>query len=130
MGFFSAVVDWITTPYTIYLILKDPTIPRAVKGRAIIGLSLIFLYVISPIDVIPDVIPLAGWLDDLLIIPLGLFIIRKITPGFEIVEKRNHAEKKVRRILLWITLGLVGLVLLWLACLGLVIFLIVKWFAR
>jgi uncharacterized membrane protein YkvA (DUF1232 family) len=78
--------------------------------------------------VVPDVIPFAGWLDDLLIIPLGLLIIRKITPGFKIVEKRNQAEKRVKRILLWVTVGLIGLVLLWLACLGLVIYFIVKWF--
>jgi uncharacterized membrane protein YkvA (DUF1232 family) len=125
---FSSIIDWITTPYTIYLILKDPAIPRSVKSRAIIGLSLIFLYIISPIDMVPDVVPFAGWLDDLLIIPLGLLIVRKITPGFKIVEKRNQAEKSVKRLLLWVTVGLIGLVLLWLTCLGLVIYFIVKWF--
>ena len=126
MGIISQITDWVTTPYTIYLILKDPTISRSVKLRAVIGLVLIFAYVISPIDLIPDFIPFAGWLDDLIVVPLGLTLVRKITPGFDIVEKRNRAQSTVRRILLWTTLSLVVVILLGLLWLGLLVYIIVR----
>jgi uncharacterized membrane protein YkvA (DUF1232 family) len=126
MSIISKIVDWVSTPYTIYLIIKDPAVSRSVKLRAIIGLTLIFAYVISPIDIIPDFIPLAGWLDDLVIVPLGITLVRMITPGMNIVEKRNRAQSSVKRILFWIIFSLVIAALLALAWLGLLIYLIVK----
>ena len=119
-------MDWVTTPYTIYLVLKDPAISRSVKVRAVIGLAIIFAYVISPIDVIPDFIPVAGWLDDLVVVPFGLALLRKITPGIDVVEKRDRAQASVRRILLWTVLSLVATVLLGLLWLGLLIYIIVR----
>ena len=130
MRIISQIVDWVTTPYTIYLILKDPAILRPVKARAVIVLVLIFAYVISPIDIIPDFIPFAGWLDDLIVVPLGLALVRKITPGFDIVEKRNRAQATVRRILLWTILSLSIVILLGLLWLGLLIYIIVKLISR
>ena len=126
MRIISKITDWVTTPYTIYLILKDPAILRPVKLRAVIVLVLIFAYVISPIDIIPDFIPFAGWLDDLIVVPLGLALARKITPGFDIVEKRNRAQATVRWILLWTILSLLVVTLLGLLWLGLLIYTIVR----
>jgi uncharacterized membrane protein YkvA (DUF1232 family) len=122
----SQITDWIATPYTIYLILKDPTVSQSVKLPAVIGLVLIFAYVISPIDVVPDFIPLAGWLDDLLIVPLGLALVRKLTPGFDIVEKRARAQASVRRIFLWSMLAFGVAIILGLTWLGFLIYLIVR----
>jgi uncharacterized membrane protein YkvA (DUF1232 family) len=108
-------VDWVTTPYTIYLILKDPAVSRSLKLRAAIGLVLIFVYVISPLDIIPDFIPFSGWLDDLVVVPLGLALVRKFTPGIDVVEKRDRAQASVRRIIFWIILSLAVAILLGLA---------------
>ena len=130
MSFISQIVDWVTTPYTIYLILKDPAIPTSVKLRAVIVLVLIFAYVISPIDLIPDFIPFAGWMDDLIVIPLGLALVRIITPGFDIVEKRNRAQATVRRILLWTILSLSVVIILGLLWIGLLIYIIAKFIFR
>ena len=126
MRIISKIADWVTTPYTIYLILKDPTISRSVKLRAAIGLALIFAYIISPIDIIPDFIPASGWLDDLVIVPLGLALVRKITPSIDVVEKRYRAQASVRRILLWTMLSLVVAILLGLLWVGLLIYIIVR----
>jgi uncharacterized membrane protein YkvA (DUF1232 family) len=126
MRIISKIVDWVTTPYTIYLILKDPAISRSMKLRAGISLTIIFAYIISPIDIIPDVIPFAGWLDDLVIVPLGIALVRKITPGIDIIEKRNRAQISIRRILLWTTLALMVAILLVLIWLGLLIYIIVR----
>jgi hypothetical protein len=126
MGFISRIVDWVSTPYTIYLVLKEPTIARFVKVRAIVGVVLIFGYVVSPIDIIPDFIPFVGWLDDLLIVPLGFALLRKFTPGFDVVERRNKVRKGVKRIIFWTILAMGLALLLFLVEFGLVIYVIVK----
>ena len=92
MRIISPIADWVTTPYTIYLILKESAISRSVKLRAVIGLALIFAYIINPIDIIPDFIPVAGWLDDLVIVPLGLTLVREITPA--LTSLRRDTERK------------------------------------
>ena len=126
MRIISQIADWVATPYTIYLILKDPTISRSIKLRAAIGLALIFAYVISPIDIVPDFVPFAGFLDDLVVVPLGLSVLRKITPGVDVAEKRDRTQAGVRRILLWTMLSLVAAVLLGLFWLGLLIYIVVR----
>jgi uncharacterized membrane protein YkvA (DUF1232 family) len=126
MRIISQIVDWVTTPYTIYLILKDPAISRPVKLRAVIGLALILAYIISPLDIIPDFIPFAGWLDDLIIVPLGLALVKKFTPGSDVVEKRARAQASVRQILFWTVFSLLAVILLGLLWLGLLIYFIVR----
>jgi uncharacterized membrane protein YkvA (DUF1232 family) len=130
MSFINRIIDWVTTPYTIYLIIKDPAIPRVVKIRAGVGLIMILAYVVSPFDIIPDVIPLAGWLDDLIIVPLGFALLRKFTPGIDIVEKHNRAHRSVKRIIYWAVFSLAVVVLLSLAWLGLIIYFIVRLITR
>jgi uncharacterized membrane protein YkvA (DUF1232 family) len=126
MSFISRIVDWVTTPYTIFLIFKDPAIPRSVKIRVVIGLAVILAYVVSPVDVIPDVIPLSGWLDDLIVVPLGFALLRIITPGIDVVAVKSRAQAGVKKILFWMIFSLAVAVLLGLAWLGLLIYFIVK----
>ena len=126
MRIISRITDWVATPYAIYLILKDPAISRSVKLRAVIGLALIFAYIISPIDIIPDFIPISGWLDDLVVVPVGLALVRKMTPGIDVVEKRDKAQASVRRILLLTMLSLLVAILLGLLWLGILVYIIVR----
>jgi uncharacterized membrane protein YkvA (DUF1232 family) len=126
MSIISKITDWVTTPYTIYLILKDPTISKSVKLRSVIGLVLIFAYIISPIDIVPDFIPMSGWLDDLVVVPLGLAIMRKIIPDINVLEKKERAQASVRRILLRVMVSLVISVFLLVLWLGLLIYIIVR----
>jgi uncharacterized membrane protein YkvA (DUF1232 family) len=126
MGLINRLIDWATTPYTIYLILKDPAVPSKVKWRAAIGLVLMFVYIVSPFDIIPDFILFSGWLDDIIIVPLGFTLLRIFTPGMDVVEKRNRAETNVRKVLFWAVVSLVGLVLLVLAWIALLVYIIVR----
>ncbi len=126
MRIISSIVDWVSTPYTIFFILKDPSIQHGAKIRAVIGLVLIFAYVISPFDMIPDFIPAAGWLDDLVVVPLGLALLRKITPGINVVEKTKRAQASVQKIMVWTMVALSTAILLGLAWLGVLIYLIVR----
>ncbi len=126
MSIISRITDWVTTPYTIYLILKDPLISRSVKWRSTIGLVLIFAYMVSPIDVIPDFIPMSGWIDDLVVVPLGLAVMRKIIPDINVMERKDRAQANVRQILLWTVFSLVITISLGLLWLGVLIYIIVR----
>jgi len=126
MSFLTRIIDWVTTPYTIFLVFKDPAISTGVKWRAALGLAGIFIYIISPIDVIPDFVPFAGWLDDIIIVPLGFALLRLITPGMDIIEKRDTAQKGVRKVVFWTVISLVGAVLVVLAFFGLMIWIVIR----
>lgn len=126
MSIFSRIIDWVTTPYTIFLILKDPAVPRGVKIRAIIGLIAIFVYIISPFDIIPDFVPFSGWLDDLAVIPAGFALLRSTTPGIDVKEKQETAQKDVRKVLFWTAIGLAGIAIMGIALFSLVIYAVVR----
>lgn len=61
---------------TVYFAARDPDMPMLVRLLAI----LVAAYALSPIDLIPDFIPVIGYLDDLVIIPLGLALVIHFTP--------------------------------------------------
>jgi uncharacterized membrane protein YkvA (DUF1232 family) len=67
---------------------RDPRVPR----RAKIVVALVAAYALSPIDLIPDFIPVVGYLDDLLILPLGIMIALKMIPAEVMRECRLKAE--------------------------------------
>lgn len=72
---------------TVYFTARDPRTPLAVRILAL----LIAAYALSPIDLIPDFIPVIGYLDDLLIVPLGLALVVRLTPPEVIASSREKA---------------------------------------
>lgn len=62
--------------YAIYLACKDPRVPWYAKYLAAVVLA----YAFSPIDLIPDFIPVIGYLDDLIILPTGIWLVLKMIP--------------------------------------------------
>ena len=60
----------------LWLLLRHPDTPRAPKLVA----WMVLAYVLSPIDLIPDFIPVIGQLDDLVLVPLGIALAVKLTP--------------------------------------------------
>jgi uncharacterized membrane protein YkvA (DUF1232 family) len=73
--------------YAIYLAYKDPRVPWYVK----ILIALVVVHTFSPIDLIPDFIPIIGYLDDLIITPLGIFLALKMIPPEVMAECREKA---------------------------------------
>ena len=74
--------------YALYLAYKDPRTPWYAKVIAAIVVG----YAFSPIDLIPDPIPILGYLDDLLLVPLGVFIVVKMIPALVMEESREKAK--------------------------------------
>lgn len=64
--------------------LRDPRTPLSAK---LLGMAVI-AYAVSPIDLIPDFIPVLGYLDDLVLLPLGLWAVRALIPADVIAEHR------------------------------------------
>lgn len=74
----------------VYLACKDPRVPWLPKAVA----ALVAAYALSPIDLIPDFIPIIGHLDDLVLVPLGLALAVRLIPAEIIEEHRARARRE------------------------------------
>ena len=79
--------------YALYLAYSDPRVPWYAK----VVCACIVGYVLSPIDLIPDFIPVLGYLDDLIIVPAGLTLAIKLIPEEVMSECRSKAEMKMNQ---------------------------------
>lgn len=77
--------------YALYLVYKDPRTPWYAKvfSAVVVG------YAFSPIDLIPDFIPVLGYLDDLVLIPLGAYLAMKMIPPQVMEECRKQAKEVI-----------------------------------
>ncbi len=105
--------------YTLYLAYRHPRTPWYAKVFA----ALIVGYVFSPIDPIPDFIPIVGLLDELVEVPIGVIIARKMSPDDVFEECREKArevaegEKPVSRVAAMVVVAV------WLLCVALAVLL-------
>ena len=77
----------------VYFAARDPRTPWPVRLLALA----IAAYAFSPVDLIPDVIPVLGYLDDLLIVPLGVLLVLRLLPGDVRRSARTRAAEAVQR---------------------------------
>ena len=105
--------------YAIYLAYKDPRVPLYARifAACIVG------YAFSPIDLIPDPIPVLGYLDDLVLIPLGVALAIRMIPPIVLAECRAKAREVMKQgkpvnriaaaiiIAIWLVLAILGSVL-------------------
>jgi uncharacterized membrane protein YkvA (DUF1232 family) len=74
--------------HAIYLASRDPRVPWYAK---LLALS-VAAYALSPVDLIPDFIPVIGYIDDLIIVPLGILLVIRLVPAEVMAEHRALAE--------------------------------------
>lgn len=112
--------------YALYLAWRDPRTPWYARVAA----AAVVLYALSPVDLIPDFIPVLGYLDDLILVPLGIAIALRLVPPDIMAESRRRAREALERnaVRTWPAVLLVAL--LWAALLGLVIWRLVRLFGR
>ena len=103
--------------YALLLAYRHPQTPWYAKVVA----GLVLLYAFSPIDIIPDFIPVLGYLDDVILVPAGIAISLTLIPPEVMAECRAQAAEQTNAekptnwlagiliIALWITLALVGI---------------------
>ena len=77
--------------FALYLACRDRRVPWYAKVAA----GLVVAYAVSPIDLIPDFIPVLGYLDDLLILPAGILLARRMIPAPLLAEHRVMAGERL-----------------------------------
>lgn len=100
--------------YAIYIACKDPRVPWYARLLA----GVVVAYAFSPIDLIPDVIPVIGYLDDLILVPLGIALVVKMIPPHVLQDCREKAATAMAEgkptnwtaaiivVVLWFMLGI------------------------
>jgi uncharacterized membrane protein YkvA (DUF1232 family) len=79
--------------YAVYLVARSPDTPWYVKVLAVA----VAAYAFSPIDLIPDFIPVLGYLDDLVLVPLGIWLVVSLIPEQAMAEYRVRANEAMQR---------------------------------
>ena len=83
--------DWARTikrdVHAVYLASRDPRVPWYAKALAVVVAG----YALSPIDLIPDFIPVLGYLDDVIIVPIGIVLVVRMIPPEIMAEHRALA---------------------------------------
>jgi uncharacterized membrane protein YkvA (DUF1232 family) len=79
--------------HAVYLASRDPRVPWPAKVLAIC----IAAYALSPIDLIPDFIPVLGYLDDAILLPLGILLVVRLIPADIMAEHRAAAQAAAAR---------------------------------
>jgi len=74
--------------YALYLAYRDPRVPWYARALA----AFVVAHTFSPIDLIPDFIPILGYLDDLIITPLGIYLALKMIPKEVMADARQRAN--------------------------------------
>lgn len=102
----------------IYFACKDDRVPWYIRMFAVCVVA----YIFSPIDLIPDFIPIFGYLDDLILVPLGIMLVLKMIPPIVLAECREKAKMQINQqkpislvaaaviVMLWFALGIMGVV--------------------
>ena len=91
----------------VYLAARDPRTPWALRLLALA----VAAYALSPIDLVPDFIPVLGYLDDLLIVPLGLALVLRLLPPPVLLAARERAARMLARPRSWLAAALI--IMLW-----------------
>ncbi len=87
---------------TVYFVARDPRTPWLVRLLALATAA----YALSPIDLIPDFIPVLGFVDDVLLLPLGIWLVIRLAPAAVISTSRSRAntllDKPVSRVAMFV----------------------------
>lgn len=101
-----------TEVYALYLAYRDPRVPWPARIVA----ACVVAYAFSPIDLIPDPIPVLGYLDDLVLVPLGIALARRMIPPAIMAECRERARvESMNKQVNWVAAGVIIAVWLLLA---------------
>ena len=111
-----------TETYALYLAYKDPRVPWYAKAFA----AFIVAHTFSPIDLIPDFIPVLGYLDDLIITPLGIFLAIKMIPPEVMSEAREQARRAELERRIQSRAGIAIVLTLWAIGAAIIVFLIYR----
>jgi uncharacterized membrane protein YkvA (DUF1232 family) len=109
--------------HALYRAGRDPRVPWYAKVLALFVAG----YALSPIDLIPDFIPVVGYLDDVILVPLGIVLVVKLIPPAIMAEHRALAAAEQDRPVSKV--AAIIIVVVWLVCAALAGWLCYRFFA-
>jgi uncharacterized membrane protein YkvA (DUF1232 family) len=108
--------------FALTLACRHPRVPWYAKALALIVVG----YALSPIDLIPDFIPVLGYLDDLVLIPLGIMLVIRMIPADVLAECRQRSEEMVGRVTRAGKIAAAVIVAIWIMTAAFLIWLVVR----
>ena len=108
--------------YALFLAYRDPRVSWAAR----IWAACVVAYALSPIDLIPDFIPVLGYLDDLVLIPLGIALALRMIPPEVMADSRARAQAAMGQDQRLGKIAAAVIVTVWLLVIGLTVFLLVR----
>jgi uncharacterized membrane protein YkvA (DUF1232 family) len=111
-----------TETYALYYAYKDPRSPWYAKLLA----AFVVAHTLSPIDMIPDFIPVLGYLDDLIITPLGLALVLRMIPEEVMIDARQKAVMSMEESDRAGRVGMIIILCIWAIIAILVVFWLIK----
>jgi uncharacterized membrane protein YkvA (DUF1232 family) len=107
--------------HALYLAARDPRVPWYAKALAIA----VAVYALSPIDLIPDFIPVLGYVDDLIIVPAGIVLVIRLIPPEIMAQHRDTAiaaqDRPVSRA------AAAVIVTIWVVAIGLTVWVVIRY---
>jgi uncharacterized membrane protein YkvA (DUF1232 family) len=103
--------------YALYLASRDPRVPWHAK----LLVALVVAYALSPIDLVPDFVPVLGYLDDLVLVPLGIMIALKVVSPELMAEHRAAAAGKFKDGAPRSVFGVAVVIMIWFALVSIVL---------
>jgi uncharacterized membrane protein YkvA (DUF1232 family) len=107
--------------HAVYLAARDPRVPWYVKALALA----VAAYAFSPIDLIPDFIPVLGYLDDLVLVPAGIALVVWLMPPEIMQEKRALAAEASERPISFVAAASIAGV--WLGAIALTVWVLARY---
>lgn len=106
----------------LWIAARDPRVPWYAKVLA----GAVAAYALSPIDLIPDFIPLLGYLDDVIIVPAGIWLVVRLIPASLMIEFREKASmKQADRPTSYVAAAVIALI--WLLISLAIVWLLFRW---
>jgi uncharacterized membrane protein YkvA (DUF1232 family) len=116
-----------TETYALIIAYRDPRTPWFAR----VWTALVVAYAFSPIDLIPDFVPMLGYLDDVILVPMGIVIALRLIPAGVLDDARTAAHQQIEAgERPFGTAGAILVVAIWLIGLGLATWLIVRMVTR
>jgi uncharacterized membrane protein YkvA (DUF1232 family) len=107
--------------HAVFLAARDPRVPWYAKFLAIV----VAAYALSPIDLIPDFIPVLGYVDDLIIVPAGIALVIRLIPADIMAQHREMAiaaqDRPVSRA------AAATIILIWVVAVGLTVWVAIRY---
>ena len=112
--------------FALYLALRDPRTPWYAKALG----ALVVAYAFSPLDLIPDFVPVLGYVDDVILLPLGLWLTLRLIPPEVLAENRARAQAELRgrHPTNWVAAAVI--VLIWIGSIGLTALVVLRLFRK